>query len=209
MKKSKGKQILKQLFTVACYLVGSFIYAVGVTSLNSPNHIAPGGLSGIATVLNYLFSLPIGTMILIMNIPLFLFALKTVGKAFIAKSFAGAFCTSFFIDLLAYLHFPVYQGDTLLAALFGGVLTGAGISLIFMRGGTTGGTDIAALLLSKKFKQLSMSKCILLIDTTVIALAALAYRNIESALYSVITLLLQQRLLMPHCTVLTEARYYL
>lgn len=106
--------------------VGSVIYAISVVVFTSANNIAPGGLTGIATMLNYMFSLPIGLFIFIMNIPLFFWGAKESGISFLIKTVVGTLFVSVAIDVLTPL-LPVYKGDTILASIFGGVLNGAGL----------------------------------------------------------------------------------
>lgn len=185
----------KILTDILFYCAAGFIYAIGVTSFNSPNHIAPGGVTGISTVINYVTGIPIGTLVFIINIPILAFAYKQSGRRLLFKSVTGTVITSVFIDLLDYLNFPIYKGDVILAAIFGGVLTGAGLSLIFLRGGTTGGTDVLAIMITKRLKNLSIGQIILAIDCLIIAAAALVYRNIESALYSGISLFVTTKII--------------
>ena len=98
------------------------------------------------------------------------------------------------IDLTAGL-FPPYQGDLMLAALFSGVLSGAGLGLIFMRGGTTGGTDLVANLIGRNFRHLSLGKLVLLVDLVVVLISAFVYRNYESPLYAIINIFVSSKLI--------------
>lgn len=167
--------------------LGAVIYAASVAVFTSQNNIAPGGLTGVATMLNYLFSLPIGAMIFVMNIPLFVWAFFDGGKGFLIKTIAGTALVSVFIDLLTPV-LPAYKGDIMLAAIFGGAVSGLGLGLIFSRGGSTGGTDIIAVNINKRLPHISTGRLILLLDVIVLALAAIVYGNIESALYAGITI---------------------
>jgi len=173
---------------------GAVIYALSVVMFTSPNNIAPGGLTGIATVLNYLFSAPIGTLILIMNVPLFIIGAKTIGTHFLGKSIIGTIVVSVAIDLLM-PFVPAYKGDMMLACIFGGILNGIGLALIFSRGGTTGGTDIVATLIHRKLPHISMGYIILASDALIIAFAALIYGSIEAALYAVIAIFVSTKLI--------------
>lgn len=189
MKNKKVRGSVTAFFTDAFFFIsGAILYAVSVNCFTAPNMIAMGGLTGVATVLNYLFDSPIGTVIIIVNIPLFIAAIKAFGLKFIYKTAAGTILTSVVIDLFDVFNVPAYEGDRLLAAIFGGVLSGAGLALIFLRGGTTGGSDIIARLLSKKMRHIPMGRMILGIDLFVIFLALFVYKNIESALYAIITI---------------------
>lgn len=174
--------------------LGASLYAASVAVFTSQNNIAPGGLTGIATMLNYLFSLPIGAMIFVMNIPLFIWAYFESGKAFVIKTVIGTALVSVFIDLLS-LVLPAYRGNVMLAAIFGGAASGFGLGLIFSRGGSTGGTDIIAFNIHSRLPHISTGRLILISDAAVLALAAVVYGNIESALYAGITIFVSVRVI--------------
>lgn len=176
------------------YTIGAVIYAMSVDVFTAPNNIAPGGLTGIATMLNHLFVTPIGTTILILNIPLFIWGAKEIGLSFLWKTIFATVVTSIAIDVLG-IFLPGYYGDTMLAALFGGVLSGFGHALIFMRGATTGGTDIIARLMNKRFPSFSLGKIILIADVVIIILAAVVYKSLESALYALISIFVSTKLI--------------
>ena len=118
-----------------CMVVGSIIYAVGVNGFTAPNNIAPGGVTGVATMLNYLFDTPIGTVILVINIPIILWAIVEIGYKLVAKTMVAIVLNSVMIDVVA-LFMPAYHGDALIITLIGGVCEGVGLSLVFMRGAT-------------------------------------------------------------------------
>lgn len=185
---------MKHIKDYSIISAGAVIYALSVVIFTSPNNIAPGGLTGIATVLNYLFSAPIGTLILIMNVPLFFIGWKAIGKNFLGKSFLGTIVVSVAIDLLM-PFVPAYKGDMMLACIFGGILNGLGLALIFSRGGTTGGTDILATLVHRKNPHFSMGYIILTLDAIIITFAGLVYQSIESALYAVIAIFVSTKLI--------------
>lgn len=175
-------------------LLGALIYALSVTIFTSPNNIAPGGLTGIATMFNYLFSLPIGTFILLMNVPLLIWSYISFGKRFLAKTIAGTIFISILIDILIPFVNP-YTGDIMLASLFGGILNGTGIALIFSRGGSTGGADIIAAFIHRLMPHISIGTIILSIDAVIILAAAFVYNSIESALYAVIAIFVSTKLI--------------
>lgn len=183
--------------TVLDYLIitaGAIIYALSVVVFTSANNIAPGGFTGIATMLNYLFSVPIGMFIFIMNIPLFIWGAYENGIKFLTKTIVGTLLVSIAIDVLTPIM-PVYKGDTILAAIFGGILNGAGLGIIFYRGGSTGGTDIIAVNLHKHFPFLSTGKIIMLTDIVVLAAACFVYHSLESALYAGIAIFVSIRVI--------------
>lgn len=175
-------KIKRFLTDTLIYVFGGALYSVSVNCFLSKNHILNGGFTGFATAINYLFSLPIGTVILLLNLPLFIIAFKKLGVRFVISTFWATFIMSALIDIGAFL--PVYRGDLLLASVFGGVLSGAGLGIIFINGATTGGTDIIAKLICMKYPHISLGKIIFLIDLVIIILGGIVYRNIESPLYA-------------------------
>lgn len=176
------------------FLAGSLVYSVSVKMFTAPNHIASGGVTGVSIVLNYLFGTPIGTMAFIINIPIFIWAIIEIGYKLVAKTFVATLLSSLAIDMIGVI-IPPYEGNPMLAAIFGGVLEGVGLSLVFMRGGTTGGTDMVARLLGRHFRHLSMGKLMLGVDFLVIVFSGFAFRSIESALYAMLTIFVSTRLI--------------
>lgn len=187
----------KVLSTIGDYViifVGAVLYATSVNTFTAPNDIAPGGLTGVSTMLHYLFSLPIGVMILVLNIPLFIWGAIENGKNFLTKTIVATVFISVLIDVMEPFSFK-YEGDTLLASVFGGLLSGLGLAFIFFRGGTTGGTDIVARNIHKRVPHISMGTVILSCDALIIASAAFVYHSIESALYAVITVFVSTKVI--------------
>jgi uncharacterized membrane-anchored protein YitT (DUF2179 family) len=165
--------------------VGCGMMAVGVLMFLRPNHIAPGGVTGIATILNYLFNLPIGGISLFMNLPLLALGYRILGRVFTVRTLITLLINTLMFDYGVAI-IPLYQGDQLLAAMFGGVLTGVGAGLIFMRGSTSGGTDIVVKITQRSLPHLSTGRIGLVINALVFAWAALVYGNIETALYGLV-----------------------
>ena len=188
------KQIRKSIFDILIYILGGSLYSIGINSFASPNNIAPGGLTGVGVIINHIFGFPIGVLIIVLNIPLFIIGLKELGKYFLIKTIIATVTMSVLIDVSA-AFLPVYTGNTLLACLYGGLLIGAGLALVFMRGATTGGTDIIAKLINRKFKFLSIGRIILLMDLLIISASAIAFKSIESALYAVIMIFASSRII--------------
>lgn len=175
------------LLDFLAFLSGSFIYSIAILTFLSPNKISPGGVTGVATVINYLFSLPIGVMVFVINIPLLVIAFIKFGKNFILKTALATVCVSAVLEL-SESFMPKLHIDLILASVFGGSLMGLGISIIMLRGSTTGGVDIIAKIINKRFPYLSVGRIILFVDAFVVVLAAVAYKNVQTALYSVISL---------------------
>jgi len=181
------RNIKKAIIDLIYYISGCFIYSAAVTMFISSNEISPGGFTGIATTINYLFSLPSGLVLLVLNVPVIVLGLIKFGGMFIVKTAIVTLIASFSLTITD-LFLPSFQIDKILAAVFGGLLMGLGLSLVMLRGATTGGVDIIAKLINKKFRHLTVGRIILLMDAAVIAVATIAYRNVESALYSVVSL---------------------
>ena len=182
LKKISVKELLLDILICSA---GAFIYAIGVNCFVSSNEISSGGATGLAILANYLWDFPIGTAMFVINIPLFIISFIVFGKSFIIKTLFSTFMTSLFIDTGA-LFMPAYEGDKILAALFGGVFMGIGLGVIFTRGSTSGGTDIMGRLLKKALPQLSMGRLVMICDLFVVLLAGVVYKNIESILYATI-----------------------
>lgn len=190
----KRKQLFSFLVDLLFYIAGGIIYSVAVLLFLTENEISPGGLTGIATILNYLFSLPIGTVVFILNIPLLAAGFIKFGGIFIAKTAVATAVMSLTLDISG-LFMPKMKIDPILAALFGGLLMGLGISLFMLRGATTGGTDIIAKLINRKFPHLTVGRLMLAADAAVVGLSALVYKNMESALYAVIAIYASSRVM--------------
>ncbi|MDF1496222.1 YitT family protein [Caproiciproducens sp. CPB-2] len=189
--KEKAIGLLKDILF---FVVGSLIYAVSVNVFTAPNQIAPGGVTGASTMINYLFSWPIGMTGLLLNIPIFIWAIMEIGYKLVGKTIVATVFVSVSIDLVGKIV-PAYTGEKMLAAIFGGIIEGIGLSLVFMRGGTTGGTDLVARLLGRRLRNLSMGKLMLCVDMMVVVASAFVYGNIESALYATITIFVSTRLI--------------
>lgn len=185
----KIKSVLWDTFLVVS---GSAIFSLSVNMFSSPNNIVQGGLTGIGTAANYLFSLPIGSVMLVLNIPLFALALRHLRFKFVIRTVFSTFVFTMLIDLGAYV-IPPYRGDMLLGCIFCGVLSGAGLALVFLTGATTGGTDIVAMLIRKKRPDISVGNIMLLADLVVIGLSFAVYGKIESIMYAVIVIFISAK----------------
>lgn len=183
----KRKQVLTWLVDFIFIALGSAIYAVCVNAFTKPNQIAAGGMTGIGTMLNFLFQTPIGTVVLVLNIPIIIWGIFEIGYKMVAKSIVAIVCMSVFIDVFAFFT-PVYQGEPILVAIFAGVLEGVGLSLVFLRGATTGGTDMMARLLKHRFRHISMGKLMLAIDGIIVVISGFVFGSIENAMYACIVI---------------------
>ena len=165
--------------------IGTFSMAIAINYFFSPNTIAPGGVTGFAVVVEELTGIEIYLINLIINVPLFLFGAKTLGKTTAIKTLYATLALSFFLKILPTL---TLTHDLLLSSIFGGVLAGAGLGLVFKFGGTTGGTDLAGAMINDKFPQFSVSGAMMMLDLVVVIFAGVVERNIEISLYSLIAM---------------------
>ena len=172
------------LFDTCIFILGGVGMSLAVNCFLAKNGILYGGFSGIATILNFLFDIPIGTAIFVMNIPLFLIALKKLGGKFIKRTIWATFVTSIIIDSGFFL--PVYSNDLLLSSVIGGALVGVSLGIIFIRNATTGGIDIIAKLIQINHPHFSFGKSVLIFDGFVILLGGIVYRNIDAMLYAAV-----------------------
>lgn len=189
----KKDDFIKEIPSYLMILLGSVIMALGIDIFLIPNKIAAGGLSGIGTVLFYLYNLPVGMTVLVMNVPLFLVSWKVLGTSFGVKTLFATIALSLAIDGLAFI--PAVTDDLFLSVLFGGALVGAGLGLIFKRDATTGGTDLAAAIIHKYIPFLSISHLLLIIDAMVVIMAAIVFRQYELALYASVTIFITARVI--------------
>ncbi len=179
------KKIRQPFLDVVFILAGSAVFAASVAMFAAPNEIVAGGFVGIATLLNYLFFTPIGSVTMLLNVPVILFAVFVIGYKIVLKSILALLSASAFMDLFA-MWLPTYRGELILASVFAGVLEGIGIALIFLRSATTGGTVMISRLLSMKFPHVSMGKLLFISDFIVIAASGFVYQSLESVLYGLI-----------------------
>ncbi|MBO4848491.1 MAG: YitT family protein [Clostridia bacterium] len=177
-------------------IIGSILYAVGYYTFASNANFAPGGVGGIAIIINhYLPWAPLFLCQNIINIPIAIICYKLLGKKFFIKSLKTMFFMWIFGDFIIPL-FPKYGGaeiaeaNRLIAAIFAGILTGAGLALIYMRGSSTGGSDFVIMSIRKKKPHMSVGSITLFIDGAIILIGGLVFRNINAVLYGIIMTIL-------------------
>lgn len=163
----------------------AFIYAVGVSLFTDPNNMAPGGVTGISIILSRIFPVSTGTFIMLINIPILLFAVWRFGIALTVSSIYATALISFFTNMLAV--YGAATDDILLAALVGGTLTAVSIGVIFQAGATTGGLDIIVKALRLHFPHLKTGKIFFIADALVVTLSGIVFRDLNAALYAAIS----------------------
>lgn len=173
------------------YLVitfGCVLYAIAFDWFYMPNNLTCGGLTGVAQILHFLFPvLPIGTLLIVMNVPLYIIGFRRFGFRFLVKSLYAMALSSVLVDVVA-SHYSFYPMDELLACLYGGVLLGVGCGLINSMESNTGGTELLSWILKRRLPQLSLGNVMLGLDLTVIIAYAAAFRKLDNALYGGIAL---------------------
>lgn len=179
----------------ALLLVGAVVYGLGTHAFVAQANIAPGGASGLALMVNYLFGLPIGTMTLVLNLPLLVLAWFYLSRRFAVTTAIVTTLCSLILDMVIAPFCPVYAGDRLLCSLYGGVLVGLGMAFIFMAGSTTGGTDILGYLLQKKRPHISIGRALMIVDGFVLAVSIFVFSDIEAALFGLISLYAQTKVI--------------
>lgn len=181
------------LSDTALILGGAALFSVGVNMFAVPNGIVQGGLTGVSTMLNHLFPvIPIGLSVFVLNVPLFIISFMRLGKAFVLKTLGATAVFSVLIDAGA-AFIPPYRGDVLLAALFCGVLSGAGLGAVLLAGATTGGTETAALLVRQKKPFSSVGSIMLVFDLVVITLSWAVFGKPENVMYAAVTLFVSSK----------------
>ena len=177
-RKTSGQRILDYVIIT----IASAVYAVGVSLFIDPNNMAPGGVTGLSIILSRIVPLGTGTLIMVLNIPIIMLGIWKFGLRFIISTFYTIVMTSFFTNVFA--GFGAATDDILLAALAGSVLIAASIGVIFKRGATTGGTDIIVKCLRLKYPHLKTGMLFFMIDVCIVTLSGIVFRNIDSALYA-------------------------
>lgn len=194
-KKQSLRRVTATVTEFAMCILGSLMYAVAVSLFVNPLKFVAGGVTGLGILVNYLAPVvSTGVFVFVANIPLFIISWKKFGFSFIARTIFATALTSVFIDVLHVLgeqYGWFFAGEEkLVGAIFGGIIAGAGLGIVFLGGATTGGLDILARLLRLKFPHLSVGRLILICDFTVVLLSGIVYRSVESVLYSIVIVFL-------------------
>ena len=183
------------LFIKECLgtLLGSLIMAAGTSLFLLPNQLSSGGVAGIATITYYLFNIPMGTVILAINIPLFALAVYKLGKMFFIKSMLGTISFSIFIDILDQVQ--ALTNDRFLACIYGGIIIGFGTAIILKANSSTGGSDLVSYIAKAYKPNLRTSNIIIVIDIVIVSLNVIFFKEIEIGLYSAIAIYLMGKII--------------
>ena len=174
--------------------IGCLLIAIATSYFLLPNKLSSGGFAGISTVVYYLFNIPLGITMLILNIPLFIFAKIRMGNIFVIEGLVGTILLSIFIDVLDTTHL-VLTHDKLLACIYGGVIIGIGTALVLKGNASTGGTEMLANIFQTYKENIKISSLLNGIDMAIVTLNVLVFRDIEIGLYSAIAIYIMGKMI--------------
>lgn len=195
-KRTVKERVRKWLIDIPVIILGAVVYSAGINVFTAPNDIAPGGIGGLSTVISHLSDgvLSIGLIFGIINIPLVIAGFIRLGRSMMTRTLLAVAVTTLCTDYFRYL-FPVYEGDKIIAAVFGGVLIGFGLGIVYLRDGTTGGTDIINKLIQRAKPHLSLGFIMMMTDAMVVLISILVYGNFESGLYAIIAIFVSSKVM--------------
>jgi uncharacterized membrane-anchored protein YitT (DUF2179 family) len=186
---------MKRFSNALLILVGCTAQGLAYALFLIPHHFVPGGVSGIAIIVNYFAGLPVGLLTMVFNVPIFLLGLKTMGRKYVLHSLAGMVTSSLLIDFFnQVLRLPSATDNPVLASIYGGVLLGIGLGIVFRGRASTGGSDIIGTILHK-YTGMSIGYGIMVTDFVVISASGLALRSLEAPLYGYLVLFLSTKLI--------------
>ena len=180
---------------LALVLIGSIIMGIGYSLFLLPHHFVPGGVSGIAMIVNYFTRLPLGALIMVLNIPVFVVGFKIMGRKYGLRSLLGMVISSVLIDFFSQVvSLKSATDDPILAAIYGGFMLGVGLGLVFRGRASTGGSDILGQILNR-WTGMSVGIGIMLIDFFVISASGVAFKQLEAPLYGYIVLFISTKVI--------------
>lgn len=183
----------KYIIETIMIIIGALFIAIGTAFFLLPNQLSSGGFSGITTIIYYLIGFPMGTTMIIINLPLFIIALLKIGKRFFFKALVGTAVLSIFLN--AFEGVSAITHDRLLASIYGGILIGIGTAIILRANASTGGSELLGNIIASFKPMARTGKLIILIDTIVVILNVLFFREIEVGLYSAIAIYLSGQMI--------------
>ncbi|NTV82152.1 MAG: YitT family protein [Candidatus Aminicenantes bacterium] len=186
---------MEKLKNILLILLGCAVMGLAYALFLIPHHFVPGGVSGIAIIANYFAGLPVGALIIVLNVPVFLLGLRTMGKKYVLNSLAGMVVSAVFIDLFdKVLKLPPATDNAVLAAIYGGVMLGVGLGIVFRGRASTGGSDIIGMVVSKH-TGISLGFGIMIADFVIISASGLAFGSLEAPLYGYLVLFLSTKVI--------------
>ncbi|MBQ7943143.1 MAG: YitT family protein [Lachnospiraceae bacterium] len=182
MRNLANKKIIKRAGKYMMMTIAAFLYAVAISLFLDPNNIAPGGITGVSILINRFIPVPVGTLNLILNVPIILLGLWKFGFKFIFSTMYTLLVSAVFIDLLA--PFGAVTNELLIASVLGGILLAVSLAVIFKAGATTGGTDIVVKVLQLKWKHMKTGEIFLFLDLLVVLASWLVFKDMTVAFYA-------------------------
>ncbi len=182
MEKIKNSRLMQGIKKYLTIFLGAVFYAGGISLFLNPNDLAPGGVTGIAILLNRFVQVETGTLLLLLNIPIILLGIWKFGLKFIVSTIYSLAMISLLTNLMEYIG-PLTE-DRMLAAIVGAVMVGTGIGIVFKAGSTTGGIDIIIKIIKQKFPHKKTGSLFLIFDSVVIACAGVVFGTIEASIYA-------------------------
>ena len=193
MKIKENVLIKNTVLEILGTILGALIIAISVSLFLLPNKLSSGGVAGIATITYYLFNMPLGVSILVINIPLFLMSILKIGKTFFLKSLIGTISLSIFIDILDKME-PL-TNDRFLACIYGGIIMGLGTAIILKANSSTGGTDLISYIAKAYKPTIKVGEIIFMLDIIIVGLNMIFLQEIEIGLYSAIAIYLMGKII--------------
>lgn len=192
---AKVRNPRSQVLDVLLIVTGCALQGLAYSLFLIPHHFVPGGVSGISIIINYFANLPVGALIIVLNIPIFLLGLRTMGKKYVVSSLFGMVLSSVMIDVFhEILKIPAATQNEILSSIYGGIMLGVGLGLVFRGRASTGGSDIIGMILSK-YTGMSLGFGIMVTDFVIISASGLAFHNLEAPLYGYIVLFLSTKVI--------------
>lgn len=192
----KRMQFLYFLKDIILLAIGAYIIGLGTNMFLLPYKMTTGGASGIATIMYYIANIPMGVTILIVNLPLFLFAIIKLGKVFTIKTIISTVLLSVFLEVFKYDQIIARNSvDLLIACIFGGLICGIGLSLTFKAGASSGGSDLLAQLIYKLTSVQSLSQVLLAIELVIISAVIVVFQDLNIGLYSIISMFISTKVI--------------
>ncbi len=187
------KKNIKLIWDYFVLVVGGILFGIAVEYVLLPLKITTGGFSGIATLAHYLLEIPTEITLIALNIPAFIITAKFLGIKFGLRSLIGMFASS--AGVIIGRQFGTLTADMMLAALFGGLLSGLGIALTYKAGGSTGGTDLIAKLINSKAKHINVGEALMIVDGFIVAFLTVVFKDIEIGLYSIVAIFASSKII--------------
>ena len=192
----KRMQFLYFLKDIILLAIGAYIISLGTNMFLLPYKMTTGGASGIATIMYYIANIPMGVTILIVNLPLFLFAIIKLGKVFTIKTIISTVLLSVFLEIFKYDQIIARNSvDLLIACIFGGLICGIGLSLTFKAGASSGGSDLLAQLIYKLTSVQSLSQVLLVIELVIISAVIVVFQDLNIGLYSIVSMFISTKVI--------------